>query len=193
MSLLVIALVISMPVSAQKTYLKITKSNKVYDYVMYPPGTKFELKNAHGYIVFKNSENPGALDITEDHTLYVFPSWKKEADVFKLTEGRVEKILTSQFARSGHIKKSIAVNGVTAEYTTSDSKTMEDKKNLIFKLSNGITFEYNNGKYKAYLNKEENYLHIEGKYLIESDFGILKLSFNPSNGIVWWIFEPVKE
>lgn len=175
---------------SQNTYLKITKSDKANDYEMYPPGTKFELKNAHGYIIFKNSDEPGIIEIDEDYTLYVYPSWKNDADVFKLTDGKVEKILTSGYSKTQLKEYSIKSNGVSAEYTVKDSEALEGKKNLKFKLSNGITFEYNDGKYRAYLNEEENYINIDGNYLVESDSGILKLSFNPNTGVVWWVFEP---
>ncbi len=178
---------------AQKTYLKITKSDKANDYEMYPPGTKFELKNKHGYILFKNSDEPGIIEIEEDYTLYVYPSWKDDADVFKLTEGKVEKILTSNYSKTELEKHSIKSNAVSAIYTVSDSRQREGKKNLEFKLSNGITFKYEDGKYRAYLNEEENYLNIESKYLIESELGTLKLSFNASTGVVWWVFESVED
>ncbi|TBN04814.1 hypothetical protein EYD45_06015 [Hyunsoonleella flava] len=177
---------------SQKTYLKITKSEQTNDYTMYPPGTKFELKNKHGYIVFKNSDTPGAILINENYTLYVYPSWKNSPDKFKLSEGKVEKLLTSHFSKS-KVKKHLTIsNGVTAEYTIHKSDKKPNKKNLKFKLSNGITFEYYDDKYYAYLNKKENYLQIKKQYIIESEIGTLKLSFNPNSGIVWWVFEENK-
>ncbi|RNC86942.1 MAG: hypothetical protein ED556_05830 [Winogradskyella sp.] len=178
---------------AQKTYLKVTKSNEAHDYVMYPPGTKFELKTKEGYIVFKNSDQPGNIDIEDKHTLYVYPSWKDDADIFELTEGKVEKLLTYKFSDSRKASgvKSIHSNGVTATSNVSNSETIEGKKNLEFVLSNGIKFIYEDGVYNATLNEEE--LTIKYKYLIYSDLGVLKLSFNSSNGKVWWVFEPTKE
>jgi len=185
-------LILSVSGFAQKTYLKISRSKKTNDYVMYPPGTKFELKNKHGYIVFKNSDKPGKIEINENYTLYVFPDWKSDTDVYKLTEGKIEKILTSTYSNTQLKEASIKTHEVIAEYSVRDSKKLKDKKNLKFELSNGITFEYNDGKYKAYLHQEENYIDIEGKYLITSDLGTLKLSFNQKNGQVWWVFEPKK-
>ncbi|TCK68886.1 hypothetical protein DFQ05_0396 [Winogradskyella wandonensis] len=187
---LVLCLFISIAGYSQTTYLKITKSNEANDYEMYPPGTEFELKNEHGYIIFKNSDDPGEIDIDGNYTLYVYPSWKDSADVFKLKEGRVEKVLTSSYKENHSDEYSIKSNGVTANYSVTDSREIEGKKNLKFKLSNGITFIYEDLKYRAYLNDEDNYIRIQGKYLIESEIGTLKLSFNPSNGVVWWVFEP---
>ncbi|MDT0559148.1 hypothetical protein RM697_10835 [Ichthyenterobacterium sp. W332] len=184
-----IALMHIVTLNAQNTYLKITKSNKANDYVMYPPGTKFELKTKEGYIIFKNSDNPGVIEIDEAYTLYVYPNWKDDSDIYKLSEGKLEKILTSSYYKTDLKRHITKLNKITAEYTVTDSKKREGKKNLKFKLSNGITFEFNDSKYRAYLYEEENYLNIEGKYLIESELGTLKLSFNTSNGIVWWVFE----
>jgi hypothetical protein len=179
----------SVAINAQKTYLKITKSNEANDYEMYPPGTKFELKTKEGYIIFKNSDDPGLINITEKHTLYVYPNWKDDADVFVLTEGKVEKVLTSTYVESDSKKHRYNSNGVTADYKVTDSKDRKGKKNLNFKLSNGITFIYEDDKYRAFLNEPDNYIRIKGKYVIESEIGSLKLSFNPSNGVVWWVFD----
>lgn len=177
---------------SQRTFLKITQSENANDVVMYPPGTKFELKTKEGYIVFKNSDDPGTLNIDDEYTLYVYPSWKDDVDVFKLTEGKVEKVLTSTYIEDENTSRSIESNGVTAHFTVSDSKERKGKKNLEFKLSNGITFIYEDDKYRAYLNEEHNYIRIKGTYVIETELGTLKLSFNPSNGMVWWIFEEKK-
>jgi hypothetical protein len=190
---LLACVLIAMTAYSQKTYLKITKSNKADDYEMYPPDTKFELKTKEGYIIFKNSDDPGSIEIKEKYTLYVYPSWKDDTDIFVLTEGKVEKILTSSDSKSDHNKAySMQSNGVAAHFKVTDSKVLDGKKNLEFRLSNGISFQYNDGKYLAYLNKKENYLNIESKYLITSELGTLKLSFNPNNGVVWWVFEKNK-
>ncbi|WP_299521615.1 hypothetical protein [Winogradskyella sp.] len=179
--------------NAQKTYLKITKSDNVHDFEMYPPGTKFELKTKEGYIIFKNSDDPGIVEIEEKHTLYVYPNWKDDADIFVLTEGKVEKVLTSTYndSHKNSGKTATSNNGVTSASKVTDSEILEGKKNLEFTLSNGITFTYTDGVYSAAL--DEKILIIKYKYLIYSDLGVLKLSFNTNNGNVWWVFEPTKE
>ena len=190
---LTFALLLTWIGNAQKTYLKITKSDDGHDIVMYPPGTSFELKTTEGYIIFKNSDDPGIIEIEEKHTLYVYPSWKNDADIFVLTEGKVEKVLTSTYRdtykHSG--KTAISNNGVTATSKVTDSESLDGQKNLEFKLSNGITFNYTDGLYSATLNEKP--LTIKHKYLVYSHLGVLKLSFNTHNGKVWWIFEPNKE
>ena len=56
-----------------------------------------------------------------------------------------------------------------------------------FEISNGITFTYKDGEYTSTLNDKK--LEIDGKYVIESKLGTLKISFNPRNGETWWVFE----
>lgn len=172
---------------AQATYLKITTNDKSLDQIMYPPGTNFELKTKEGYIIFKNSESSGIVEIKEKHALYVYPSWKNDPDVFVINEGKVEKVLTKTYSWSHENNEPTSNSGVTAEKELTDSKVNEGKKNLKFTLSNGIVFKYVDGEYEATLNG--NKLKTRGKYLIYSKLGVLKLSFNPNNGVVWWIFE----
>lgn len=182
-----LAMIFTLVLNAQKTYLKITKSNEANDYVMYPPGTKFELKTKEGYLIFKNSDDPGVIEIKETYTLYVYPDWKDDADVFELTEGKVEKVLTSSYSETNH--GTYTSNGVTANYNVTDSEEFEGEKNLEFKLSNGLTFIYEDKKYRAFLSESDNYVRIKGRYIISCELGTLKISFNEKTGKTWWVFE----
>lgn len=185
-------LLASIGMHGQKTYLKIHKDNKVENTIMYPPGSKFELRNQHNYIILKYSETPKIQEIDGDYKLIVFPSYKKGKDIYKLTKGaKVELKLTSLFDKSNdnHITYSDGQN-ITVDKIVSDSRTLKGKKNLIFELSNGIQFEYFDGKYNAHLDNQ--YLNIKGKYVIESKLGILKINFNPNNGEIWYFFEKAK-
>ena len=186
----IILLLISIAAFSQKTYLKVYKDDALTNIIMYPPGTEFELRNQHGYIVLKYSEAPRKLKIENKHKLIVFPDYKKEKDIIHLNEGLVELALTSEFDDTP--SETIAVGGkkVTAQKILSNSTKIKGKKNLIFTLDNGIVFRYTDGNYYATLGDE--YLDITGKYVIKSDLGILRLSFSPNNGQVWWYFEATK-
>ncbi len=177
-------------INAQKTYLKVTKSDKTYDYMIYPPGTKFELKNQEGDIILSDSDEPGMMTFDENFTLYVYPSWKDEAEIFKLRNGKVEKLLTSNFSRKTLIGHSVNNNGITMKKTLVKSDINPELYNATFKFSNGIVATYTDGEFKASLNGER--LRAEYKYIIYSDLGVLKLSFNPRNSETWWIFEEKK-
>ncbi len=84
---------------------------------------------------------------------------------------------------SAFIKK----NDVKAEIHISDSETLKGYKNLEFKLSNGMSFNYEDGNYKAgYKNK---ILDVKGKYSITSEVGTLSLAFNADDGSIWWVFK----
>ena len=171
----------------QNTYLKISEDNKIS--VSYPPGTTFELKNKHGYIILKQSSTPLVFKIDEPYTLDVFPTYKSKKDVYKLSDGKIELVSNAEYIN--HVKKEkTASHGVTGEKIITNSKTIKGFKNIVFKLSNGITFQYTDGKYNAFLVEEQNYLNIEGRYVIRSELGILKLSFNPKNAETWWVFDP---
>lgn len=176
---------------SQNTYLKISEDNKAS--VSYPPGSKFELKNKHGYIILKESDTPLVFKINETYTLDVFPTYKLKKDIYKLSDGKIELVSVAKYMN--HLENGKAKStshGVTGEKIITNSKTMKGFKNIVFKLSNGITFQYTDGKYNAFLVEEGHYLHIEGKYLIKSKLGTLKLSFNPKNAETWWVFEAEK-
>lgn len=180
----------SLTANAQKTFLKITQGGEV---VYYPPGTQFDLKNPHGYIILKYSETPRVEKIDGNYKLIVSPNWKSKNDVFKLTQGdQVELVLNKNFGKVKRSPKAIYINQnqIVAHKDLTDSEKFPGKKNLVFTLSNGIKFVYEDGKYYAKLRTK--YVDIKGKYVIETRKGILRLSFNPNNGVVWWVFEKSK-
>ena len=183
----IVFLASSFCLNAQKTYLKIYKDNSSDNVIMYPPGTKFELRNPQNYIILKNNETPSVHKINGDYTLTVYPNYKKDKDVYKLTKGKVELALTKDFGKRQNKFIRIDKNAITAHKKVTDSEVYEGEKNLEFELSNGITFSYKDGKYYAKL--KDDYLNIKHKYIIESKLGTLKLSFNSSTGTLWWYFE----
>ncbi len=172
---------------AQNTYLKIYEDYNNKKVKMYPPGTQFELKNEHNQVVLKANERPSIYDIDGSYTLIVYPSYKSGKDIYKLNKGRIELALTKDFGKSKRKGIYIDKNKVTAHKSITNSKQLTGQKNLIFELSNGIIFTYTDGKYLAKLDGK--YLNVTNKYIVRSKIGILKLSFNPNNGEVWWIFD----
>ncbi len=185
-----IFLVVATTFYAQKTYLKIQKDSNPKNIVSYPPGTEFELRNQHNYIILKDNKSQRVFPIVGKHTLVVFTSYEKKPEVIHLNTGaKVELVLTKNFTKN--FSKSIRVHkdkqGITATTNITDSKKLAGKKNLFFELSNGIRFTYKDGKYNAKIN--DTYIDIKGKYLIKTKVGKLRLSFNPEDGQIWWLFE----
>lgn len=175
---------------AQKTYLKIYVDDSNESVIMYPPGTEFELKTEDGYIIMKNSETPRVIEIKSYHKLIVLPSYKGDRDIYHLKSGKVELAATKKFFENNSKNETLIIDDdhITAHQKVTDSKIKIGYKNLEFELNNGIEFKYTDGMFYARLKNQ--YLDIKGKYIIESKLGILKLSFNPENGQVWWVFEP---
>ena len=181
---------------AQNGFLTIFPEDDLTTQVMFPPGTPFELKTKEGEIVFTDKSELGTFKIEGDHVLTVYPTWKNTTDVFQLTTGgRLElrpPLRMSSYNKDKDKHKDSGwgsfSNGVTVEKILSPSEKFEGKQNVELRFSNGVVFTYKDGTYYAKLNGES--LEIKSKYLIYSDLGIHKVSFNPSNGKVYWVFEP---
>ena len=203
LSLLMMAMIISSIANAQSRYLKITLSKETSDNVSFPPGTKFELKNGNDELVYSDEDSTSEFIITEKHKLIVYPNWKASTDVFHISAGKVEQIDTKLFGIRSTAKKEKRksktyvydrdkyTNGLNMKKTLEFSEVNPELYNATFEFSNGIIATYKDGEFTAKLDGED--LIVGNKYFIYSKFGIIKLSFRPSNGETWWIFEPAKE
>jgi hypothetical protein len=174
---------------AQNIYLKISEENKTS--VSYPPGTTFELKNKHGYIILKESETPLIYKIDESYTLTVFPTYKKEKDVYNLINGKIELISNAEYIIGIPHEKSVYQSyGVSLDKTTYSSSTInKGESNVVLEFSNNVVFYYTDGDVRATLNSID--VEIKGKFLIYSESGVVKISFNPKNKDLWWTYEPM--
>lgn len=63
--------------------------------------------------------------------------------------------------------------------------------NLKMYFRNGLEFHYLDGKATASLNGSPQI--VEGNYIVHTDLGTAKISFNPEDGQVYWIFLKKKE
>ncbi len=187
---LALAIVVSNSATAQKTYLTIFESDKKEDQISYPPGTSYKLMNSEDEVILTEESEAGTYKITEPSTLIVSPTYKEEKDRFELTEGSIQINLTKYFFKNEKSGYSYHSNGVTADKTLTYSEKNPDMQNVKLELSNGIIFKYTDGVANATLNNEE--LRIDGKYLVYSKLGVAKISFNPKNGVLYWVFEPKK-
>lgn len=104
-----------MNMNAQETYVKVTKGT---DVLHYPPGTKFDLKNPHGYIILKYSQTPRVEEIDGDYKLVLNPDSKKK-DIIKLQNGdKVELVLTENFeeVELTHNKNEVEPNDIAGTW-----------------------------------------------------------------------------
>ncbi|KOY50798.1 hypothetical protein [Polaribacter dokdonensis] len=188
-------ILISIVSNAQSTYLKFKVDDKESKYIMYPPGTKFEVVSKEGYIQMKNTNNPYKLEIeNEGFKLYAYPNYKTEKDVYHLEKGAYLELVLSKPYNNHKSKISNNKNkstNITAKKTVTNSKNKKGRKNLVLKFTNGITFKYTDGKIEATLNDKD--IYVEGKYVLYCKLGVAKISFNPKNGETWWVFDKDKE
>lgn len=174
---------------AQDNYLTIYKSDSPYDQISYPPNTRFELKDQTGKVVFTQNSKEAEFLIDKTYELTLYPSYKEESDTYTLRSGKLSlnpahRLRVTQSASNWNYSS----HGVTVEKTLYPSKNNYGLQNLKLEFSNGVTFSYTDGNYSATLAGKE--LEIKGKYLIYSTLGVHKVSFNPQNGKVYWVFEP---
>lgn len=182
------------------------KEEKSQDQVFYyPEGSHYKV-----YLQKKNEEPQkaeGVITYDGDMKLRVYPQYRKESpDEIKINNRRLRIFTSAKAAYSAgfgaewynaskqnnsHQSEGCGYNShtdVTVNKEITWSEKLNGKYNLKLAFSNGITFTYNNGEYKASLENKD--LQVKSKYIIESKLGTTKFSFNENNGEVWWIFEP---
>lgn len=174
-------------------YLSITLED--HQNVNYPPGTSFILQNEAGQTIL-NQESLGEIGsykIVGEHSLYVFPSWKNTPDSFDIKNGKVELKKHKIYKKKKETKNSYVPSdgNMRIERKMLFASDYGNQKNVSIIFTNGITFYYRDGEVQAWLNGKE--LNIEGAYVITSELGVLKLSFNPNNGEIWYVFESKQE
>lgn len=144
--------------------------------------------------------NPSII-LEGDYRIEIATSWSKEKEVIH-GNGQTLKISRAQ---EGHTQEKSflnmdemvlsqqQVNSVMAnkpfleKKDISESKNKEGFYNLEAKFSNGLTFKYKDGKTSALQEGKE--LVITNRYLVDTPQGTLKLSFDPSDGEFWYVFE----
>lgn len=201
----VVSIIIIMMINlgfGQNDYLKITRSDAKNDFIKYPPGTTFELIDESNTVVYSDKSTERAFIITKPYTLKVNPPYKEGSNSYYLKEGKVEIKSNADYFEA--IEKNTKTdnygtytynendftNGLNMKKTLEPSTVDPKKYNATFEFNNGITAVYTDGKMIAVLDGKE--LKVEGRYLIYSEYGLIKLSFRPSNGETWWVFEPYK-
>ncbi len=83
-----------------------------------------------------------------------------------------------------------ASNGVYIYRERFFSYDKETGYDTSLEFNNDVVFYYRDGEAKAYQNGKD--LKIKGKYLIYTNTGIIKLSYNPRNKEIWYVFDKYK-
>lgn len=185
---------------AQTKYLKITLSEEDQEQVNFPPGTKFELTNDEGVIVYdsESSLKKDSYEIEGEHKLVVYPSWKKKTDVFYINAGKIELIASSWKKKSNsktalnkkkkrRYDRNKYSGGLSMKKTLTPSDQLANRYNATFTFSNGIVATYTDGELVAFQGDKK--LKVDNKYFIYTDSGIIRLSFRNTNGETWWVLD----
>lgn len=169
----------------------------------YPEGTTYQI-----WLTKKDSEpniSNSMVTYEGDMHLSIFPKYRKhKADKFDIKGKRLRIFKTAETAfnagfagewnyldkkdKGSSIQNNEAQSGkITLNKKLTASKINDGTYNATLTFSNGIVFKYFDGKFNAKLNGE--YINIKNRYIIETDKGTLKFSYNPKTGKVWWIYE----
>ncbi len=192
------------------TFVVESLDGKTEQLIHYPAGTTYKV-----YLTKKNKEtikSDNAVIYEGDVHLTIYPSYRKfKSEEFTIEQKRLRIYTTAEAAaldgfgdndydhpkvekkkKSQQPKKEKAgsSNNIFAEKILSSSEVNQGKYNIKLSFSNGVVFNYIDGKFNATQN--DKYLDIKGRYLIQANDGILKVSFHPSSGETWWVFEEKK-
>jgi hypothetical protein len=187
--------------------------------VMYPPGSEIILQDIEGnnVLTYAELETLGEYNITQPLTLYVIVTYKEEHDVYKLSTGTLYAQKQTYTKRSYPSTKQSDSKKRKTSYGNSYgnieakeykydrehfTKGLEIREtwflsndgvnyNVGIEFNNGVVFYNRDGIAEAWQNGKM--LKIENKYLISTDDGLIKLSYNPKNGEIWYVFEPKEE
>lgn len=167
--------------------------------IYYPKGSTYRV-----YLTKKDKETV----TTEDFVTYqgnmqltIYPKFRKYKPIhFDIKGKRLRIFWTAQGAfdagfgadwnnDSETVNENSSENSskITLKKELIASKKYSGKYNVTLTFSNGIVFKYTDGKFNAKLH--DKYINIKGEYMIEMESGILKFSYNPKTGKVWWIFD----
>ena len=170
-------------------YYAVVKKNDDVTY-NYPETAKFTLIDSYGNTTA--IEKDDAIDVTGDYTLSIDVLWKSKPEIITSNGGRLEVfILPTNYKYFKHYKKTDFYERDGLKPTLETKEITQTKKdapyNLLAVFSNGLTFKYSDGAARAWLNGEE--VEVTNKYFVESPEGLLKLSFDPTDGEFWYVFD----
>lgn len=187
-------------VATETSYLKIKLDHQKE--ISYPPGIGFVAQDADGNTVLspEELETIKVYEVQMPITLFVFTTWNDAPDVYEISSGTLslgetdvdyspDTKYTYGRSKKGETYGASAMtsNGLSmtqARYFANDTKTAY---NTSIEFSNDVVFYYRDGEVSAWQNGKG--LEITGRYLIKTNEGIIKLSYNPSNKELWWVFD----
>ncbi|MEM1328163.1 MAG: hypothetical protein AAGI23_19560 [Bacteroidota bacterium] len=160
--------------------------------LQYPADTKYRILNMDGQRIDNQSSNTVNTFPVGDYQLVISPTYKEATDVFPIRQKSIRIALEENTNPIEDIDLRDFDSGIYHEKVELKKVIVPSKKhseefNCLLMLDNGVEFMYIDGEASATYG--EQILTIQGNYIIESPVGTVKLSYNPKNGVVWYIVE----
>ena len=178
-----IATLICTMINAQNVSLKIQNDDSYY----YPSNLEFEVLDKNESVIFTQDdlEIDKPLILEGDYTINVFTPWADGIDAFKVEnkalvalEKNDSKVEISKHSNSWKKNQPKIIN---KSYTEHDGRF-----DAVFEFENNIYFQYQDGQVK--ITQYGKTLKLLGKYIAKTTEGYLKLSYNPENKELWYVF-----
>ena len=189
--LLILFLSLKMLQAQDESYLSIELDGGLENEINYPPGTDFHLFNGEGDLVASDGDLEVPYKIGTRHVLLVSPSYKTDTDHYVISSGLILmkthwRTKNDGDAIEGHYGdlSSKTVSLLSKEYLESGNNGAQ---NILLVFNNDLVFRYFNGEVRAWLDGNE--VPVIGKYLINTPQGTMKISYEPIQGKLWWVFE----
>ncbi|MEM9848396.1 MAG: hypothetical protein AAF847_10940 [Bacteroidota bacterium] len=167
----------------------------------YPSGTSYEVFDASDQVVAPIEKENGLFYEAGQYQIVIRPDYKESPDRLKVDAKQINILTIGDASSSFEIHQKVRsivqddygrYNGkVKMDLMLVKSREQAERYNCIASFTNGIIFSYIDGKAAATLGEE--LLEIDGKYIIDSELGVLKLSFNPKDGQAWYVFEAAED
>jgi len=148
---------------------------------------------------------------TDDKTSYLvrgnfsiklYPSYTTTSQVLDFTDSEVQIFTTPKAAKAAGFKSNFhwQINPKAKNYGRYDGSVKVEKQlstfdrfpyryNVQLDFSNGVQSKYFDGTVTATQAGKD--LTIDGKYLVQTKNGMLKISFDPKDGEMWYVFESI--
>ncbi|MEM9888275.1 MAG: hypothetical protein AAF849_20445 [Bacteroidota bacterium] len=173
----------------------IERTNEEQLVLEYPESTTYEITDQASKKASAIQEEKGMVYEKGVYKITVFPTYKESPDHYEIAAEQIHVLRIENHNDPIELHQKVEAtfdygryNGaVKIDKLLVKSKQYPDEYNCIVSLSNGIVFSYIDRKVAATLG--DKILSIEGKYIIDSELGVAKISFNPKDGQVWYVFE----
>ncbi len=180
--------------TAQDYFAIVTQDNDTHYH--YPPTVTMTLIDQDGKE--RIIENNQAVDVSGDYTLNIDVPWSKDPEIIKSKGGRLEIFRLPTDIRKQKEYNAIEIKEYKTESIDSSIPQLQRKElfeslqnegefNLLLVFNNGLVFRWFDGLARAWQDGEE--IDVTNRYLVQTNNGLLKVSFDASDGETWWIWD----